>query len=161
MKRLLAIVVTAAALFMGFWTVARQTVEANSALQSADLGSVLEPMVAEQAAAWNRGDLPAFMKAYWNDPKMTFSSGGKTERGWQATLDRYKKNYPDQKAMGKLTFSELETTQLDANVALMLGRWKLEKDEPVGGNFSLVWKKTENGWRIIHDHSSADKQPTN
>ena len=91
MKRLLPIVVAVAALFVGFWTV-RHSDEANAALQSKDLGSVLEPMLAEQSAAWNRGDIPTFMKAYWNDPKLTFSSGGKTERGWQATLDRYKKN---------------------------------------------------------------------
>jgi beta-aspartyl-peptidase (threonine type) len=160
MKRLLPIVVAVAALFFGFWTV-RHSDEVNAALQSKDLGSVLEPMLAEQSAAWNRGDIPTFMKAYWNDPKLTFSSGGKTERGWQATLDRYKKNYPDEKTMGKLTFSELETTQLDANVALMLGRWKLERDEPIAGNFSLVWKMTENGWKIVHDHSSSDKQATN
>ena len=160
MRRLLAIVVGVIALFFGFWTV-YQSDEANASLPSKDLGSVLEPMLAEQSAAWNRGDIPAFMKAYWNDPKMTFSSGGKTERGWQATLERYKKNYPDQKAMGKLTFSELETTQLDANVALMLGRWKLERDEPIAGNFSLVWKMTENGWKIVHDHSSSDKPVTN
>jgi beta-aspartyl-peptidase (threonine type) len=160
MRRLLTIVLGVMVLSCGFW-VLRQSDEANASLQSKELGAVLEPMLAEQSAAWNRGDIPAFMKAYWNDPKMTFSSGGKTERGWQATLERYKKNYPDQKAMGKLTFSELETTQLDANVALMLGRWKLERDEPIAGNFSLVWKLTENGWKIVHDHSSSDKQVTN
>jgi ketosteroid isomerase-like protein len=160
MRRLLTIVLGVMVLSCGFW-VLRQSDEANASLQSKELGAVLEPMLAEQSAAWNRGDIPAFMKAYWNDPKMTFSSGGKTERGWQATLDRYKKNYPDQKAMGKLTFSELETTQLDSNVALMLGRWKLERDEPIAGNFSLVWKLTENGWKIVHDHSSSDKQVTN
>ncbi len=161
MRRVLVVLVAFVALSAGFWTLARHPAEAKSSQQSRDLAAELEAIVSEQAAAWNRGDIPSFMKAYWNDSRMTFSSGGKLERGWQPTLDRYRKNYPDQKAMGKLTFSELETTALSVDVALMLGRWKLEKDEPASGNFSLVWKNTADGWRIVHDHTSADKPSTN
>jgi hypothetical protein len=57
--------------------------------------------------------------------------------------------------MGKLTFSDLETQELGPNAMLMLGRWHLERSEPVGGNFSLVWKKFDGKWLIVHDHSSA------
>jgi ketosteroid isomerase-like protein len=161
MRRLLAFVFCVILLFAGSWIVIHQPANANATLQSTDIGTELESLVTEQSVAWNRGDIPGFMKAYWNDAKMTFSSGGSTERGWQPTLDRYKRNYPDKKAMGTLTFSDLETSQLADGVALMLGRWKLDREEPVGGNFTLVWKKTNDGWKIIHDHSSADKKPTN
>jgi beta-aspartyl-peptidase (threonine type) len=115
---------------------------------------VLSRLLDEQTASWNRGDIAGFMQTYWNSPQMTFSSGGKTERGWQATLDRYRTRYPDQRAMGKLQFSDLETTQLSPDSALMLGRWSLEKEKPVDGNFTLVWRRFPNGWKIIHDHSS-------
>jgi len=115
----------------------------------------LEATVIRQANAWNQGDLVQFMSAYWKNDQLTFSSGGETHRGWQVTLDRYQTRYPDRAAMGKLTFSHLETQLLGTDSALMLGQWHLEREKPVEGNFSLVWKKVEGNWFIIHDHSSS------
>lgn len=114
-------------------------------------------VVQKQSVAWNRGDLAEFMSPYWKDERLTFSSSGKTKRGWQATYENYKKNYPDSKTMGKLTFSELETQELGPDAMLMLGSWHLDREEPVRGNFSLVWKRIDNKWVIVHDHSSALK----
>jgi beta-aspartyl-peptidase (threonine type) len=113
----------------------------------------------QQAEAWNRGDLDAFMGAYWKSPKLTFSSGGETTRGWNETLERYRKRYPDREIMGKLTFSALETQMLGSDAALTLGRWELDRKEPARGNFSLVWRKMDGTWRIVHDHSSSSKTP--
>ncbi len=115
----------------------------------------LTKVVENQSASWNRGDIAEFMLPYWNDDRLTFSSGGKTKRGWQATYENYKKNYPDRETMGKLTFSELETQELGPDAMLMLGTWHLERATPVGGNFSLVWKRIDSKWLIVHDHSSA------
>jgi len=112
-------------------------------------------MVQKQSDAWNRGDIPEFMVPYWHDDRLTFSSGGATTRTWQATLDRYRKKYPDKATMGHLIFSELETQRLGPDAALTLGRWQLKRESPVGGNFSLVWKKIDGVWLIIHDHSSS------
>lgn len=117
----------------------------------------LSAILANQAEDWNKGDIEGFMKAYWNSEDLTFSSGGKTERGWKATRDRYLKGYPDRETMGKLTFSQLEVFPLGESAALMLGRWKLERKEPVGGNFSLVWRKIDGSWLIVHDHTSSDR----
>jgi len=111
----------------------------------------------DQSTAWNRGDIPTFMDAYWKSPELTFSSGGSVTRGWQATLDRYLTRYPDRATMGKLTFSELETRLVGDTAALTLGRWKLEREQPIEGNFSLVWQKFDGRWKIIHDHTSASK----
>ncbi len=115
----------------------------------------LTQMVEKQSASWNRGDIAEFMLPYWNDDRLTFSSNGKTKRGWQATYENYKKNYPDRETMGKLTFSELETQELGPDAMLMLGTWHLERATPIGGNFSLVWKRIDSKWLIVHDHSSA------
>lgn len=60
-----------------------------------------------QVDAWNRGDIPTFMDGYWRSPDLTFSSGGTTERGWDATLARYEKKYATREQMGTLTFSDL------------------------------------------------------
>ncbi len=95
-----------------------------------------------QAAGWNRGDLEGYMDGY--------------DRSWQAVLDRYKKSYNSREKMGVLTFSELEITVLSKDAALVLGRWRLKRanDEP-HGTFSLLFRKTKAGWRIVHDHSSS------
>lgn len=124
-----------------------------------NLAITLEKILNEQEQAWNRGDIDAFMLPYWKSESLTFSSGGETQRGWNATRDRYKARYPDQKTMGKLSFSNLETHPLGTDAALMLGQWQLQRDEPIGGNFSLVWRREGDRWMIMHDHTSARKAP--
>ena len=77
-------------------------------------------------------------------------------RGWQGLHDRYKRNYPDRAAMGKLTFGKIEVTPLCGDAAMILGEWHLERElKPVGGVFTLVARKFPEGWRIIHDHTDA------
>jgi uncharacterized protein (TIGR02246 family) len=119
----------------------------------------LEPAVRSildrQAAAWNRGDLNAFLEPYWRSNELTFSSGGRTRYGWDATRRRYQNRYPTREAMGHLTF-EIERVQpLCDDAALVLGRWHLQRDDDIGGNFSLVFQKIAGVWRIIHDHTSV------
>lgn len=125
--------------------------------QSPDpLDQQLRAIVERQADAWNRGQIDEFMQAYWHSEQLTFSSGGQTERGWDATRRRYYARYPDREAMGKLTFSRLEVQPLGDEAALMLGCWQLERtSKNVGGNFSLVWRKFESRWLIVHDHTST------
>ena len=107
-----------------------------------------------QALAWNRGDLEAFMAAYDRSPGLTFSSEGRVTRGWQPTLDGYHRRYPTREAMGRLTFSDLEIVALGPDAALVLGRWDLDRGEPVGGVFTLVMRRVAGRWVIIHDHTS-------
>ena len=121
---------------------------------SADLAAELSDILRDQTACWNQGDIDGFMNAYWRNEKLTFASGGEVERGWDATLARYKRRYPDSKTMGKLTFSKLEVQSLGDEAALMLGRRKLERENPIEGNFTLVWQKLDGQWKIIHDHTS-------
>jgi len=110
----------------------------------------------DQAAAWNRGDIDAFMSiGYWKSEKLTFVSGDKVTHGWQQTLDNYKKGYDSREKMGVLTFSDLEITLLSKDAAVVLGNWSLarEKDNP-HGKFTLTFRKFKEGWRIILDHTS-------
>jgi len=120
-----------------------------------DLATEIGSILRQQADAWNRGDIDAFMEHYWKSGELTFSSGGQTTRGWQSTKDNYKRRYPTREKMGQLAFSDLEITPLGESAALVLGRWRLSRDEsPVGGNFTLVFRKLEGKWVIIHDHTS-------
>lgn len=118
--------------------------------------AALTQILHAQQAAWNRGDVDAFLEGYWRSPELTFSGASGIARGWDAVLARYKKNYPDKAAMGQLEFSNLEIRFLGADAALLLGRWHLTRDKgDIGGVFSLVWQRFPEGWRIIHDHTST------
>ncbi len=110
----------------------------------------------QQVQAWNAGDIDAFMRHYWRSPKLSFSSGGNTERGWESTMNRYNRRYPDKEAMGQLEFAELEVRPLGANRALVLGQWHLDREAgPLGGRFTLLFEEKKNDWLITHDHTST------
>jgi len=108
-----------------------------------------------QVAAWNRGDVEGYMDGYWRSDETVFVSGDSLTRGWQTVLARYKKNYDSREKMGTLTFSDLEITPIGSDAAIAIGRWHLQrvKDEP-HGRFTLIFRKTRQGWRIVHDHTS-------
>ena len=135
----------------------RQTKAAEAhAADKAAIGAVLNG----QQAAWNRGDVDAFLVGYWHSPELTFSGSSGVSRGWDSVVARYKKNYPDRAAMGQLDFSGLEFRFLAPDAALVLGRWDLKRDKgDIGGVFSLVWQRFPEGWKIIHDHTSAVETP--
>jgi ketosteroid isomerase-like protein len=109
-----------------------------------------------QRDAWNRGDIEGYMDGYARSDETVFVSGDNLTRGWQTVLERYKKNYGSREKMGKLTFSDLEITPLGSDAAVVLGRWHLERsnDQP-HGRFTLLLRKTKQGWKIVHDHTSS------
>ena len=117
----------------------------------------IRTLLADQAAAWNRGDLPGFMAAYWNDPALTFYAGDAPTKGWRETRDRYFKRYQAEgKEMGRLTFDLHAVETLGPEHAWVRGGWQLKlKAGPAGGLFTLVLRKLPVGWRIVHDHTSA------
>jgi ketosteroid isomerase-like protein len=108
-----------------------------------------------QATAWNAGDIDGFMRGYWNSTELVFVSTDNVTRGWQPTIDRYKKNYDSRAKMGTLEFSDLQINVLSKDAAVVLGSWALarEKDNPKG-KFTLIFRKMKDGWVIVHDHTS-------
>ena len=111
-----------------------------------------------QADAWNRGDLDGFMAGYWKSPDLVFFSNGTETRGWQETLDRYRASYQAEgKHMGTLDFPQLDFKVLGTEAVLTRGRWRLKMPDgkEVTGMTSVLFQKLPEGWRIVHDHSSA------
>ena len=123
--------------------------------RDAKIASEIRQVMDAQTVAWNNGDIDGFMKGYWNSPDLIFVSGANVTRGWQPTIDRYKKTYDSRAKMGTLTFSDLEVDVLSKDSATVLGSWALarEKDNPKG-KFTLIFRKLKDGWKIIHDHTS-------
>jgi uncharacterized protein (TIGR02246 family) len=124
-----------------------------AATPESDIRKVLD----DQTAAWNRGDIPGFMAGYENSPDTTFV-GAEISKGWAAVLDRYKKRYPTKANMGTLKFTGLEVRPLGPDYASVLGHFHLDRAKEAGGEssgiFTLLFKKTANGWKVIVDHTS-------
>ena len=117
--------------------------------------AAIRAVMAAQVAAWNRGDIDGFMNGYAHAETTEFVSGDKLTRGWQTVRDRCQKKYDSREKMGTLSFSQIEITALGPDAALVLGRWKLlrKRDRP-HGIFTLLFRRTPAGWRIVHDHTS-------
>ena len=126
----------------------------------ASVVSEIRTVLHAQQGAWNGGDIDSFMNGYARDETTVFVSGDEVMRGWQTVRDRYLKKYSDRAKMGILTFSDLEIEQLGPDSAVALGRWELKRasDNP-HGHFTLIFRKTPDGWRIVHDHTSAAAPP--
>jgi beta-aspartyl-peptidase (threonine type) len=108
-----------------------------------------------QLAAWNRGEIDAFMAGYARSPDTTFVSGDEVTRGWQTVRDRYAKKYDRREKMGTLAFSGLAITRLCDDAAIVLGSWSLErKEDRPHGKFTLLFRRLPEGWRIVLDHTS-------
>lgn len=124
----------------------------TNATAEASIVSVLET----QNVAWNNGDIDAFMEGYWKNEQLRFGSSGNITRGWQATLDRYKRVYNDRAAMGQLTFSDLDVQVLASDAAVVHGRWALERqNDTPGGLFTLIFRNFGNGWVIVSDTTTS------
>lgn len=122
----------------------------------ADAKSEIIPLLKEQDAAWSRGDLDGFMKYYDSSSELVFMGSNGPVRSAQTLKDYYDKKYKKGAGdFGKLTFSDLEVEELAPGLARAWGKWLVEQnDQKLSGWFTLIWKKTSAGWRIIHDHSS-------
>lgn len=121
-----------------------------------DIRAVLDA----QVAAWNAGKLEEFMDGYWRSPNLTFFSGGRKLSGWDATIERYRKTYQaDGKEMGKLQFSDLDIQLMGNAAAVVRGRWELTMSDgkKPGGLYTLVFRKFNDGWKIVHDHTSSNQ----
>lgn len=146
----------AAALTIGGLLFGQKQMFAKPAEQGAADRDAIQAVLSAQQTAWNRGDVDAFLVGYWHSPELTFSGSSGVARGWDDVMARYKKNYPDRAAMGQLDFSELEFRFLGPDAALVLGHWHLKREkDDIGGVFTLVCQRFPEGWKIVHDHTSA------
>jgi ketosteroid isomerase-like protein len=125
------------------------------AAAAGDSAAEIRAVMSAQVTAWNRGDIDGFMQGYARSAATEFVSGDKVTRGWQTVRDRYRKKYDSAEKMGRLTFSDINVTPLSSDAAIVLGRWQLvRKGDKPHGVFTLLFRRTAAGWRIVHDHTS-------
>lgn len=110
-----------------------------------------------QQADWNRGDVEAFLTGYEHSAEVTFV-GTRVSKGYDGVLADYRRRYPTRESMGQLEFSGLEVRMLGAGYASVLGHFQLRRSAAAGGDkggyFTLLFRRTAQGWKIILDHTS-------
>jgi ketosteroid isomerase-like protein len=149
-----AVLATALCLTPAIWS---QVPAGNDQAAKAEVEQVLHA----QQDAWNRHDLDGFMAGYWKSPELTFFSAGTERHGWDATMDRYKATYQSPgHEMGKLDFSATKVEMLGPDAAFVRGAWHLTMPDgkTPHGLFTLVFRKFPEGWKIVHDHTSAAEE---
>jgi len=154
MKRLLGVTLAVFA-WAGAGTIGHGQAQSDEA--------AIRAAIADQAEAWNRADIPAFMQTYEHSTETTFI-GANIGKGYEKILERYQKNYSTREQMGTLTFSDVEVRMLPgscgkAEFAVVTGRFHLDRTQKGqatkdDGIFSLVWRKGAQGWKIVLDHTS-------
>ena len=121
--------------------------------------AAIRTLLMKQQAHWNEGDIEAFMEeAYLRSDSLRFVGSTGEILGYDNILERYRRAYPDRSAMGHLTFELRAIDVLGPKHAAVFGAYALQRetDTPTG-LFTLILTKTEHGWRIVHDHTSADE----
>ncbi len=138
------------AMFLAIISVAENKI---SNKEKSEINSLLD----KQVAAWNAGNLEKFMETYWKSEKLVFVGSRGPTYGWQATLDNYKKGYPDKAAMGKLKFKIFDISKIDTKTVFVIGRFELTREiGDLAGHFTLVIQNIYGQWLIVSDHSSSE-----
>jgi ketosteroid isomerase-like protein len=131
---------------------------------SSSVEAAVRAVLQAQVEAWNRHDLEGFMAGYWKSPELTFYSGATETRGWEPTLERYRRKYQSAgSSMGILSFSDLKVEPLGSAAAFVRGTFQLAMPDGTQphGVFTLIFRKFPEGWRIVHDHTcAAEPAPT-
>jgi len=111
-----------------------------------------------QEEAWNTGNINKFMEGYLKSNKIVFTGSNGSIYGWEETKKRYLNKYSNRTLMGNLKFKIINFQKLSEKIIQMQGSFYLKrKIEDSKGFFSLIWKKENEKWYIISDHTSVSK----
>lgn len=123
-----------------------------------DPTNLVTQLLTRSADAWNRGDLAAFVADYADEPKTTFVSGGRAQHGFEWIRSNYEPAFAPGATHNSLRFEEVEARWLGDNHLLATARYVLFQGDFVtsSGPFTLILRRTNGQWKIIHDHTSRD-----
>ncbi|MBT8472873.1 MAG: nuclear transport factor 2 family protein [Marinicaulis sp.] len=143
-------------------TLASTSATGNSKGALRDPKDIITAILRSRVAAWNEGNLQAFMNVYWKDDGLKFVKNGRVSKGWSSAMKRYREQYESQEGLGRLSIEKPDINLVTDDVAVVTGRFthfsKSENSTP--GMFSLVLHRNEGVWRIVHDHSVDDPVAT-
>lgn len=105
---------------------------------------------------WNNGNMNAAMNIY-KEGEDTLLISDKMIKGSKNINQFWHDSYPTQASMGKMAFSDIEIKLLSAHYALAIGNWALQvpSEKNTGGIFSVLFEKTNHGWKSTVDHTTG------
>ena len=116
---------------------------------------IIRNMLADQISFWNKGDIPSFMKGYWENDSLVFIGKNGPTYGYNNTLRNYQKNYPNKDYMGVLNFDIISVQPIEKDHYFVIGKFMLQrKVGDASGHFTLIFKRINGVWKIVSDHSS-------
>ena len=146
------------------WVVAIGVVAACSArapspaLNPAEATATAVAFLSASSDAWNRGDLEAFVDDYARDSTTTFVAGGRVQYGWDWIHGNYARWWDLESERDSLQFEDVAARSLGSDYLLTTARFVLFRSDSVtaSGPFTLVMKRIEGKWKIIHDQTGTD-----
>jgi ketosteroid isomerase-like protein len=132
--------------------VTTESTEQNDSSESAEAGIRL--VMEAQEIAWNNHDLEGFMKGYWKNDALKFYGSNGLTKGWQNTLDNYKKGYPTKAESGTLNFVIKDISKIEGDNYWVMGEYHLKREiGDADGVFLIIFKKIDGQWKIVADMS--------
>ena len=114
----------------------------------------IKSVMALQEEAWTNNDLEGFMQGYWKSDSLKFFGSGGLTKGWQKTLDNYKRNYPTKAHSGTLKFTIKDISKIEEDSYWVMGKYHLKRSVgDANGVFLIIFKKINGEWKIVADMS--------
>lgn len=111
--------------------------------------------IASSAAGWNEASLDKHLALY--DSSVTFMTKAGPRPGIEPIRQAFSRTYFNgDKPKQALSFKSVTVRPLGRDAALANGNFILSGGglPEQSGWFTLVWLRTANGWKAVHDHSS-------
>lgn len=130
------------------------SIQAQETTEAEDRAAILE-VLNTQKEAWNNHDIEAFMQGYWKSDELKFYGSGGLVKGWQSTLERYKKGYPTKAHFGTLNFVFNDISKINTGAYSVMGEYHLTREVgDTNGIFMLIVKRIKEKWKVIADTSA-------
>jgi len=121
--------------------------------EAQDKAAILKVMK-DQEIAWSNNDLEGFMKGYIKSDSLKFYGKSGLTKGWQQTLDNYKKGYPTKQHSGTLTFTINDISKIENDSYWVMGEYFLSREvADANGVFMIIFKNMDGSWKIVADMS--------
>jgi beta-aspartyl-peptidase (threonine type) len=132
----------------------------DSRAERSTIRSELETMLARAAANWNRGDLDAFVDDYLPGDSTTFIGSRGIVRGPKAIRAGYAPLFASGAVRDSLSFVILDIDPVAPDAVNLIAQYTLARrvagrdSVTARGPTSLLVRRVQRRWRIVHDHSS-------
>jgi len=121
--------------------------------EAQDKAAILKVMKTQEKT-WSNHDLEGFMQGYWKSDSLKFYGSNGLTKGWQQTMDNYKKGYPTKEHSGTLNFTIKDISKISDESYWVMGEYHLKrKVGDANGVFMIIFKKINGEWKIVADTS--------